>query len=77
LLNKKRTRSKRLSGELSQADDSARLEEKSTLDAEIVTLEAARDVFTKQIAVMNAKFTKVSANLETYVCVCVCVSDLQ
>ena len=66
MLNKKRTRSKRLSGELSQADDSARLEEKSTLDVEIVTFEAARDVFTKQIAVMNAKLTKVSANLETF-----------
>jgi hypothetical protein len=36
------------------------------LDAEIVTLEAACDVFTKQIVVMNAKLTKVSANLETF-----------
>ncbi len=61
-----RSSPKRLAGKLSQADNSARLEEKNTLDAEIVTLKAAWDVFTKQIAVMNAKLTKVSANLETF-----------
>jgi hypothetical protein len=41
LLNNKRRRSKKLSRELSQADNAAWLEEKNQLDTKILTLEAA------------------------------------
>ncbi len=66
MLNKKRARSKRLAWELSHAHDAAWLDEKTRLDTEILMLEAAQDVFSKQIAMLNAKITKASVNLDIY-----------
>jgi hypothetical protein len=66
LLIKKRTRSKNLAHELIQADDSARQEEKNILDRKILTLEAAWNVFSKQIVGLNADITKVSEKLEMF-----------
>ena len=71
MLNKKRARSKKLARELSQDNISAEVnkawqDEQKLLSSEIRTLEAARDVFSKQILGLNADISKVSAKLEMF-----------
>jgi len=71
LLSKKRARSKKLVHEQSQDDNSeedstALQEEQKILVIEILTLEAARNIFSKQIVGLTADISKASAKLEMF-----------